>query len=638
MSERTLIVNEVTRTPSGGPEDHLDLSEGVNVLIGAPNTGKSKWLQMIDFVLGNDDDAASVFGEDVAGKYNSIAAKLTVAGEEWEVERRWNDGTPKTRVFLNGESLNSRQYWHRILEQLQIPILHYPQGNPYGQRTWPELGWRSLIRHMYRRQRYWSDIADRQPESEQHACVLQFVGLAEHLFSEQYGDLVKKEKRIIELKAQKEQFMSVLSELSKDILSADEIGVGVTPQSLNSAKQRIESQINDLAQERNQILSALSANLARDSVNDGNTSLQLSELSNESAVLENRLDELRVARERTNARMYEVTEYRTSIQQEVERLHRARKAGTTLADLKVTHCPVCDRPVANTHSGDDCYLCHRPFDTSNATGSLDRLEMEIQQAEAVLAESEEMLGVLTQERQELDSEINTCQARNSEIRGLLRPVRTAAAAVLPPEIGVLDMKAGRLQEQLAQVERIVNSLAHRETLTEMIEKIQSESVDLENEVAERNAKLDFERASDAIEDGMNTYLNALTQAKPKSWTQKSVRVRIDEKRTRFLIGDQKKWSAQLGGTLTLYFLLSYHYALMNLLTYEGNHFPGFLAIDFPAELPDGSSIKDAENFVIEPFVKLLAIDDFPKGQAVIAGNAFEGLEGTNRIEFTKVWT
>ena len=75
-----------------------------------------------------------------------------------------------------------------------------PWDNAHG----PNSGWRSLYRHMYRRQSFWGDIADRQPESEQHACILQFCGIAEKLFSEEYGRLIEKQKRIVELQAQKE--------------------------------------------------------------------------------------------------------------------------------------------------------------------------------------------------------------------------------------------------------------------------------------------------------------------------------------------------------------------------------------------------------------------------------------------------
>ena len=104
--------------------------------------------------------------------------------------------------------------------------------------------------------------------------------------------------------------------------------------------------------------------------------------------------------------------------------------------------------------------------------------------------------------------------------------------------------------------------------------------------------MDFERASDQLADGMNAYLNSIHQKTPTSWTQREVRVRLDEKRFRFLIGD-RRWNSQLGGTLSLYFLISYHYSLMSLADKEGCHFPGFVVLDFQAELEDGPSVADS---------------------------------------------
>ncbi len=634
----TLIINELLRQPERGPEDRLSLEPGVNVIVGPPNTGKSKWLQMLDYLFGDDDDASGAFGEDLANKYTSVLARVTVAGEAWEIERRWDEGTPKSRVFLNGEATNVKDYRHRLLSQLEIPILHYPQGNPYGQRTWPELGWRSLYRHMYRQQLLWSDIADKQPESEQHACILQFTGLAKHLFSKEYGELVEKEKKIIELKAQKEQFVSVLSDVSKELLSAEEIGVGVTPQSLEAARQRIQGQIDGLSQDRQTLITNLTQGLLGQADNEVDSANKLDELAEKLASLEGKLEELQLARERNRIRLAEIQEYRSSIEQEVERLLRAQKAGSVLADLKVTHCPVCDRPVAQDSSDASCFLCHRPFDAASSQGSVQRLEMEVEQTRAVLAEGNEMVAVLEKDRERIGERIAELDMQIREIRVLLQPVRSAAAAVLPPEIAVIDRNIGQLHEQLLQIERVSRSLSLRERLSEQIDEIQAETAKLEQEVARQGGELDFERAGDALEDAMNTYLNAIKQASPTSWTHKPVRVRIDEKRTRFLIGEQKKWSTQLGGTLTLYFLIAYHYALMNLTKDEQCNFPGFLVLDFPAELPDGSSIQDKENFVIEPFVKLLETENFPKCQVIAAGNAFESLAGANRIEFSKVWS
>jgi hypothetical protein len=99
------------------------------------------------------------------------------------------------------------------------------------------------------------------------------------------------------------------------------------------------------------------------------------------------------------------------------------------------------------------------------------------------------------------------------------------------------------------------------------------------------------------------------------------------------VGDGR-WDRKLGGTLSLYFLLAYHYALLRLTIRPECHYPGLCLIDFPAELPD---IVDEENFLVIPFIELLGRDDMKDSQLIIAGTGFAGLEGVHRLELLHVW-
>ena len=85
--------------------------------------------------------------------------------------------------------------------------------------------------------------------------------------------------------------------------------------------------------------------------------------------------------------------------------------------------------------------------------------MEIAQTRAVLQEATEMVSMLERDRHRLEREHEQIRRRIVQIRSMLRPVRAAAAAVLPPEIGLLDMNVGQRQEQIAQIDRVARSLA-----------------------------------------------------------------------------------------------------------------------------------------------------------------------------------
>jgi hypothetical protein len=43
---------------------------------------------------------------------------------------------------------------------------------------------------MHRQQRFWGGLVDQQPDAEFHAGLLSFLGLADRVYSEDYGMLV----------------------------------------------------------------------------------------------------------------------------------------------------------------------------------------------------------------------------------------------------------------------------------------------------------------------------------------------------------------------------------------------------------------------------------------------------------------
>ena len=52
-SRPTLVVTQVWRKTVDGNVEALNLSAGVNLIVGGPNTGKTKWLETIDYMLGD---------------------------------------------------------------------------------------------------------------------------------------------------------------------------------------------------------------------------------------------------------------------------------------------------------------------------------------------------------------------------------------------------------------------------------------------------------------------------------------------------------------------------------------------------------------------------------------------------------
>lgn len=641
MPNGTLIVHQLVRFPQQENEDMLAFEPGVNVIVGPPNTGKTKWLSMLDYLFGDPDSPEDSLGEDIADKYNAIQAQVSISGETLNLERRWGERGARTKVFVNEDPLTDMAFQEFLMGKLGIPIIHYPQGNPYGPRAWPLLSWRGMYRHMFRQQTYWSDIADRQFVSEQYACLLQFLGIAERYYSRQYAELVSKENKVRELQSRKDQFIDMLQEVSREITDEEELGVALTPESLGAAIGRVQAEAEDLQQRRNAILSSLrrtaSTQIAQDSPSAADDEAEtlgdeLARLRQEQQIIVDQISKVR-------SRLDEVLDYRGLIADELSRMSRAREAGQRLSSLRITHCPACDRDVEQPdHQLRNCFLCGRdlPEDTHAEDQTDQRLDFEHEQLASNLREAERLVDTLSHEAQTLEAKRVEIAQSLAKTERLLTPMRTAVAAILPPDVGILDMRVGQLQERGQQLERIGSALDRRQALSADILSLQQEIAELGVAIAHITSGIDYESAADLLGDRMNDYLNSLKRIAPSTWTQPEVRVALMENGFRMMIGN-KNWATKLGGTLTIYFLLAYHYALLSLSHEPGCHYPGICVVNFPAEVEGEEWRSDEENFVLEPFVELLSRPHMKDTQVIAAGRSFENLENANRIELTRVW-
>ena len=240
-----LSIESIDRLQAAGELESLSFEQGVNVLVGVPNTGKTKWLQILDYLLGdlgnNPFEGAVETG--LADKYVSAGADLRIGEANYRVERRWQEPGAKTKVFVDGKGVNANEFQEWLLRQLGIPLLHFPRGNPMSGQTWPELSFRMLLRHIYRQQRFWGDLADKQPETEQVACVLQFLGVAERLYTDDYAQLIAKKMELERLRGRRDQYNETLGDVARDILSEPSVSVALTMTSVNKAKRNIAAEI-----------------------------------------------------------------------------------------------------------------------------------------------------------------------------------------------------------------------------------------------------------------------------------------------------------------------------------------------------------------------------------------------------------
>lgn len=83
MSQPFLSVRRIARQLAAGNTEELTFEAGVNILVGRPNTGKTRWLQTLDYLLGDQGENPFQGAEEAgfADKYTAASAELLI-GEE----------------------------------------------------------------------------------------------------------------------------------------------------------------------------------------------------------------------------------------------------------------------------------------------------------------------------------------------------------------------------------------------------------------------------------------------------------------------------------------------------------------------------------------------------------------------------
>lgn len=617
-------VGRVWREGEGTQGDSLSLDTGVNVIVGAKDTGKSGWLQTISFLLGDTDAPDDALGF-VATKFDQATLELRVGAALLTVQRRWKEPGSKGKIFVNGRSVRASEFSDFILDELDIPRLQFPRGNPYSVASWAKLSWRMLFRHVYREERFWSDLADKQPDREQHACILLFLGIAEKLYPPELHVEIEKRKELANLVARRDQFDEVFLHAAKDILSPAPTEVP-SSETIDAAVEQLRTAIDEARARREEVL--------RSFVFSQSPLIQI-ELGERRAVLTERraltFERLRALQHRRN----ELMEYTTTVRHESERLARTTVATGIFKPLKVTRCPHCDQRVSAAHATPgECFVCHQVLPDAthgSGTGAERRVVFEIEQLAGEQAELGELVARFDKDVQAVTRDIRRLDSEVVELDVLLEPIRTAAAAILPPELALLDTRVGQLEERAAQLLRLRTVLEQRDSLSFQLDQLSAEVSALSGRV-EVEGEVPYSELSDIMSQGINEYLDALKSGDRMRWQHEPIQFELRERGFKIRVG-KTPWSS-LGATSVGLVALGYQYALLRLAERTSCHYPGIAIIDFPMTLADSTSIADKENYLIEPFVQLAARQSV---QVIVAGRAFTGLEGAHRQELTHVW-
>jgi hypothetical protein len=637
MNGKYINIIWVSRTLSTGVLEEISFLPGVNLMVGLPNTGKTKWLETIDYLLGDTGEAPySEQGDenaDLLEKYAEASMILTLAGERMHVTRKWNEPGIKSKVLVDGSSMAAADFQQEILQRLEIPAVNFPKGNPMSGQTWPSLSFRIMLRHMYRQQRFWSGLVDLQSDPEQHAALLQFLGIADKVFTNDYGKLIQLRIEAEKLRSRRDSYSSTLNELALDVFSEPELTVDVNEQTVRDAAERLQRKQDELLRARTEVLASGLAGLEK------NNRSMVESLTEKRVGLVSEIESLGSRQSQAEDRFKEIRSYAKSLQDELDRLQRAEDAGGVLADLKVTHCPACDQSVSTDaqHQHGDCFLCHQPVPIGIDTDELGSLRIKYEKGriESEQREAQELLSSLHEELTGLQTTRNLI---SDEIRALdlrLAPARQSLSPLIQDSVSSIDMELGEFAERQRHLTKLGDAVDAGRRLSERIQALENEMEPLKKSVEAATESADFDGAASKLADGMNAYLSAVNALRPKTWKHSRVNVLLNRSSFSVRVGS-KKWRAALGGTDSLYLLMAYHYGLLALSTRKECNFPGLVIIDFPGEFA-GESVKDIDNFVVQPFIDLSNRADMAGTQVIITGPSFAGLEVAHRELFEHVY-
>src|ERR1700688_1530693 len=112
-----LSIGSLQRRFTTGNIEALHFESGVNVLIGRPNTGKTKWLETLDYLLG--DTGSNPFeglgNESLTDKYYSASVELFIQDERLFVERRWRESGARQKIFVDEAGFSPSDFQRLLL-------------------------------------------------------------------------------------------------------------------------------------------------------------------------------------------------------------------------------------------------------------------------------------------------------------------------------------------------------------------------------------------------------------------------------------------------------------------------------------------------------------------------------------------
>ena len=568
----TIRITRVSMTAPDGEIDEIAFAKNATEVVGPRNSGKTTYLRVIDYCLGGDDSAAAALGADVAARYNVYWIDLELAGTPHQIERRPNEYGYAGKIFVDGAEILQSEFSEWILLRLGWPAVRIPKArDPRNATSTVPLTFRTLLRHLYRREDSWSDFAYREEEFHRRAVLRFFLGALDA-----EGDLgefaaAQAERSVSDLRARLEDAVRDADETLRGMSRTLGVDVQAWDQ-LTAALDDLTDRIRVRSEERQRITDDVTAAQEYQGA-----------LGEEYASLSRSVTELRRTESGLESTLRTFQDGAGLVRGEIERLERARNAIGLFEDIPVRQCPACGQDVSARDAVEGhCFLCSQPV-----TDDLRKRRIEIEQralAEEV-AEIEEQIAKTSEELQRVRDDREVRETRRLAVGAQIEDER---AALLAPHVVRLEQLSG----EIASLQQSQAALRGLSVLQQRVSQRRAALVAAEGELA-RIERLNVERADNlervaarcaAFSADMTEYLAGLRE---DPWQFGEIFLRPED--MAFFVGGAP-WRERLGGESKVVFLLAYHFAILRLSGRpdSGVRPPGLAIFDNPIQqgVPD----------------------------------------------------
>jgi hypothetical protein len=564
----TLRLVELRKTRRTGEVEVIEFDRNVTVLVGPRNTSKTTMLRMIDFCLGDSDSASAALREPVAEAYAALQLTIEINDSRYVVHRSLlaSEGYV-TKIQVGEMELSTRDFQRWVMNQLGWPEIAIPKGRAY--RSASEvvpLTFRTLFRHVLRKETSWTEFAIREEEFLRRAVIAFFLGVAEARFKAsllEYG-LGETQRQIETLEARRREVAEQGELLARRFGRA----LGLESVSL----ERLESLGRDLSLQRDEVQARRLEILGTLRSSEGfgvEPGERFQTVQSQAEELTTRVVELRRA-----AAGYR--EALAELEGQMLKLQRAEAAVDAFVQVPVQQCPACGQVISHSGDGHECYLCGQ---ATTPDVRARRIELEISALGREAVELREVLSDTTSEIEDLQTTIDRLVHERDELRVQLDRERRELIAPYLTELEGLSAELGALDQQIAM-------LGALQTLNERVDSIESQLAETSRQFDAQAADADRLLSQRALEEERasgfaTTMTRFLSQLKTDSWDYGPVTIASVD--FSFYLGPLG-WESVLGAESRVLFFLAYTDALLRVGQLgSGTRPPGLAILDNPMQ-------------------------------------------------------